>query len=275
MPVLTELNARLLADSGWQQGFDQAITAAQQSATGMPLIHVTEREGRFGLAGILLSPTNTIPLSDDGRYCGALTQEAERLLGISPCVYFYAGRADQQYGRAAFAFPPSIEDGRNVSVTPFDSGALVHPTEPLDVNLTAGGFSSVREFFDASCWGPDWRSRFGELLAAYFPAADSYWIAKPTYPDPDEIYVRNARYNAWTVEVRLSPSPSILSCVGWTYHEDFRNALLEMMDTPPLDISDPNSPLRELLTRSPAPPENRCSLSFAALLEGLVRTSSL
>ncbi len=117
MPVLTDLDARVASDPERKDAYERSLDAAMDIAQKMPLIHVSG--GTVPFERLVSEPPGEIPTSAHPEYCSDLTRRAERLLGLAPSVYFYAGRAHPDFGDVALVFAPGCEASHTGSVTPF------------------------------------------------------------------------------------------------------------------------------------------------------------
>ena len=133
MTALNGLDDRLARNDRQNESFVRNESQARQVATDMPLVHVSGKGVPFD--ELLTHPPHSIPTSSHPTYCSDATRRAERLLGMAPSAYFYAGRACPDFGDVALAFDPSSEAGHTVSAHPFDTGGLVHEKRHIKCNL--------------------------------------------------------------------------------------------------------------------------------------------
>jgi hypothetical protein len=125
MPALTSLPELLSKNPDQAKSFNRNERQARELATRVHLIHVTgPKEVPFD--ELLSESPHAIPTSEHPQYYSDATRRAEDLLGLARSAYFYAGRACPAFGDLALAFEPSIEAGHKVSVSPIDTGGLVH-----------------------------------------------------------------------------------------------------------------------------------------------------
>lgn len=271
MSVFKDLDARLENPPFDAEAYRQRLDACVQVAQRVALVHVTGRE-RPLLQTVEQSP-HEIPTSDDHGYYTDFTRDAERLLGLGASSYFYAGRACPDFGSAALAFDGACEAGHTGSATPFDTGGLVHPKRYIRVKLepdtddqrAAYGRSSVIAL-------EDWRAIFGQVLAAYFSSPREYWVGRPTWHDPEELYSRNSSWRAWTFEVRFHEALSIHERVAWCADTATMDALRrrQMAQEPTAPGNLPTS-LDRFLQEGPPPLEPRGTPAFCERLEAWIR----
>src|SRR5262249_3094758 len=149
--------------------------------------------------------------SADAIYYTDFTRRAEDLLGLGRSAYFYAGRAHPSFGCVAFAFGPSCEAEHAGSVTPFDTGGLVHPPRFIRIRLGPSDGEAELVLYAQSSEIPldRWRDVFARVLAAYFVSDIDYWQGRPMPLDPEGLYELNTDWRAWTFEVRFHEGQSI------------------------------------------------------------------
>jgi hypothetical protein len=274
MPALGDLEQYVDANN-WRGEYAAALPAAQRVATRIPLVHVTgnENRNRIPFERLILDSPHEIPTAADLHYCGDLTRQAEDLLGLPRSCYFYAGRAHPQYGSVALAFAAGCEADRDGSATPFDSGALVHPTNRLQLTLAGGDSDANRIAFARASQLPlpDWRREFARFLAAYFQDVRSYWLDRPVRVDPEEVFILNNDWVAWTFEIRFDRGPSIHDRLTWCADSFVMSRLrrLEMDDPLPTPGSAP-TPLQRFL-QGPAPLAPAGSPDFHTEIEAWFR----
>src|SRR5262249_31795738 len=132
MPPGTNLEQRIANDPDWSASFQNRLPKATEVANGIPLVHVTgvrpgsKRESGTGFERLLRIEAPEIPTSADLHYCSNETRQTEDSLGLRRSVYFYAGRACEDFGDVALAFGPECERGHNGSASPFDTGGLLN-----------------------------------------------------------------------------------------------------------------------------------------------------
>jgi hypothetical protein len=222
---------------------------------------------------IVEEPPHEIPTSDDQGYCTEFTRHSESLLGLSPSAYFYAGRAHPSFGSVALAFAPSCQDTHTGSVTPFDTGGLLHPKRRISVRLipTDGEAERVQYGQSSEIRLDQWRDVFARVLAAHFVSELDYWRGRPLPFDPEGLYELNSDWRSWTFEVRFYEGQSIHDRAAWCADEPTMEALRRRLDsqnaTPP---GDPLSPLERFL-QGPVALEPAGTTSFCQRLEQWVR----
>lgn len=180
MPILTDLEDRLLHPPFDAAAYVARLPAAQAAAQRIHLLHVTAAVARSREWSVFLSiletPPHEIPTSDHPNYCSDATRRAEAMLEYPPCVYFYAGRAHPRFGNLALAFDAGVQIGRTGSVTPFDSGGFVwEPVPHIQVRLADGSVQGRIDYCHESLLSLDeWRDGFAHVLAAYFDELQDY-----------------------------------------------------------------------------------------------------
>jgi hypothetical protein len=205
--------------------------AALRASARIPLLHVTDRLGRAGLATLLQQ--GEIPTSaEEYGYCGPHARFVEDQIAHPRCVYFYAGRALPAYGRVALAFARAEENARLYSSTPFDSGGIVRPDAEVHLgfrlNLNPDNLANRVEYCRQSIMAPptDWREDFARWLGAYFPAGPGgYWDAQPQATDPEGLYSSGNPWPAWAWEVRLQRGTAVTDAEAWTCDIGYLNEL--------------------------------------------------
>jgi hypothetical protein len=274
----------------------EANLTAAQVASRVHLIHVTGNPaGRIQFSELLLSQAlaGEIPLSRSvvgGRsYCGPSSAFVERECGWSPrgVVYTYAGRALSNYGRVAFAFYPSVEDGRFFGATPFDSGRMLRATGfQSDVfrltHIAPGDIPARTKLVNDLRLDSRWRDRFGDWLVEHFPGGpDGYWSMQPAPPGPGGLYdpanfppdADAAYWTAWTWEVTLLAPVPLAECSAWCPDPDeaqvFRRIMMDGALTPAVDR------LIMALNRKRIDSDLQGLVDYAAVLESWVRRESL
>ncbi|MCO6459495.1 MAG: hypothetical protein J5I93_29635 [Pirellulaceae bacterium] len=233
MPVLTDLEDRLLHPPFDAAEYRARLPAAQAAAENIHVLHVTAAFARSPEWSVFLSilgaPPHEIPTSDHPDYCSDETRRAEALLGYPPSVYFYAGRAHPEFGNLALAFDAGVQVGRIGSVTPFDSGGIVWQPDPhIQVRLADDSMQGRVDYCHQSLLSlEEWRDGLGRVLAAYFDQLQDYWTGRPVRFDPEGLFELNDDWRCWTFEIRLAEPQPILDCVAWcadeaVMHELFR-----------------------------------------------------
>ncbi|AGA24467.1 hypothetical protein [Singulisphaera acidiphila] len=256
MAVFTDLDLRVSNPPFDTTEYNRRLSGCQLVAKRMPLVHVSGRERAFKVT--VLEPPHEIPTSDDHSYCTDYTRHAEKLLGLQPSAYFYAGRAHPGFGVVAMAFAPHCEADHTGTVTPFDTGGLVHPERFIKIRLTdPGSEAELVAYGQASQLLLDrWREVFAQILAAYFLTDAEYWTGRPRSLDLEGLYELNRDWRAWTFEVRFHEGQSIHQREAWCADEPTMESLRRLLDaqhtTPP---GDPPTPLERFLQgpRSLAP----------------------
>ncbi len=211
----------------------------QSVAERIHLVHVTHgRVGRPTLADLVGS--GEIPTSEESNgYCGPGTRFVEDQVGYPRSVYFYAGRACPDYGRAALAFAPPCERGRFHSATPFGTGGVVKQdlNTAFRMNLQPDDLDGRVAYCKASTLHangePGWRESFARWLAAHYPSDPAgYWMRAPETRDPEDLYHLNDNWQAWTWEVRFSRGLNVLEADRWAadpaYLSELRQALIQI-----------------------------------------------
>jgi hypothetical protein len=170
-------------------------------------------------------------------------------------VYFYAGRACDDFGNVAIAYNPSVEADHTISVTPFDTGGLIHEKRLIKCSLnSATDEAALIEFAKASEVAADaWRDEFARFLAAYFRNPWQYWDAAPDYQDPEQLFTMNRDWRAWTFEIRFGEShPVTNGQLAWCASPDMIELLRGLDNTLPISQpGEPESALRQFMNQSP------------------------
>ncbi|HEX7317896.1 MAG TPA: hypothetical protein VF297_28590 [Pyrinomonadaceae bacterium] len=226
MPCLTDLDARLDAQTDWRETYDEQLPLAEKVANVVPLLHVTSHTDpdRARFEDLLFEDEPVLPTSAAAHgYCSAETRKAEGILGLPHFVYMYAGRAFAGFGRVTLAF-----DERNFelpvegSACPLDSGGWA--LQYIKSNLPDVGPKALRDFMTrASMDLSGWRDVFARHLAAYFTPITEYWgDGPPSRLDPEEIYApeRKNHWRAWAFEVHMLAAVSPLAAIKWCISTD-------------------------------------------------------
>ena len=202
---------------------------------------------------VLLDHEGVLPLTPSRR--GSRTREVEVQCGLPPSRYFYAGRADRQYGDIALAYRPSLETGHTGSANPFDSGDVYHQEiNPVRFDLER----AIRLIRETLVSLSEWRREFVEFLRAYFPRLQAYFSGTPARDGdwgPPDLPARhpNDHWRTWTWEVRLyEEHPVSQHLQAWAVTEHGYQTLTMARISgalPPLGGVD--HPLDELLRRRP------------------------
>jgi hypothetical protein len=253
MPALKNLDERLKDNPEQALSFQQNLALAHSIAHRMPLVHVTGKGVPFEVT--LSAVPSEIPTSKDLNYCSEATRRAENLLNLSPSVYFYAGRACDDFGNVAIAYDPSVEADHTISVTPFDTGGLIHEKRLIKCTLnSATDEAALIEFAKASELAADaWRDEFARFLAAYFRDPWQYWGAAPDYQDPEQLFTMNGDWRAWTFEIRFGEShPVTNGQLAWCASPDMIELLRGLDNALPISQpGEPESALRQFMNQSP------------------------
>jgi hypothetical protein len=272
MPALENLDERLRDNPQQEASFQRNLELARLIADRMPLVHVTGKGVPFVVT--LSAVPSEIPTSEDLNYCSEATRRAENLLKLSHSVYFYAGRACDQFGDVAIAYAPSIEAGHTISVTPFDTGGLIHEERYIKCYLTTtADEAALIEFAKASEVDAGvWRSEFARFLAAYFRDPQRYWHYPPDYQDPENMFTMNTDWRAWTFEIRFAERHSITQGrLAWVANKRLMSRLRRLQRSLPKSISGvPESGLEQFFAMDSIIPMG--SNSFCKELEKWIQT---
>jgi hypothetical protein len=175
----------------------------------------------------------------------------------------------------ALAFAADCEADHTGSVTPFDTGGLVHPDpgKQIRLRLFPADGEAERVEYGRSSEIPleQWRDVFARALAAYFGSELDYWTASPRPYDPEGLYELNTDWRAWTFEVRFHEGQSLSNRAAWCADEPTMELLRRSLDsqgaTPP---GDPLTPLETFL-RGPVAVEPAGTPRFCVRIEQWVR----
>jgi hypothetical protein len=261
MPVHTDLETRIQAAPFDEADYNRRLPHSERLANAIPLIHV---DGRF--ESILATPPHELPTSESPN-----TQSAEDALGYERSVYFFAGRACPRFGTVAIAFGPHTELNHTGSVTPFDSGGMVHPKKYIKVKLHPDDDlpSRIQYGKESTIGLTDWRAVLAKILAAYFDDDHHYWTDRPSRLDPEDLYHSDNTYQAWSFEIRFYEPQSIDELIAWTSDESMMNLLRRMWDAQPVTIpGDPPTILDRVFDVPPLDPSG--SATFCATMESWV-----
>jgi hypothetical protein len=157
-------------------------------------------------------------------------------------------------------------------VTPFDSGALVHPKKHIRIQLDPDDELPARiQYGKASCLElSEWRPFFAQVLAAYFDTDIDYWIGRPGRIDPEFIYELNTSWESWTFEVRFYEPQAIHDRIAWSADEGVLNRLRQMLNDQPVTIpGDPPTALDRIFEIAPLDPSG--SPTFCATMDRWAR----
>jgi hypothetical protein len=268
MTVFTDLDTRVTAAPFDTLAYDHRLPDCRAIAQTISLVHVSGRERTT-----MRDPPHEIPTSMDAAYCTDDTRRTERLLGLSPSAYFYAGRAHPGFGNVALAFAPGSEALHTGSATPFDTGGLVHPNRYIKIQLSPADGEAERVQYGKASEVPleRWRDVFARVLAAYFSTAADYWEGRPNPWDPEGLYGLNRDWRAWTFEIRFSEGQSIHERVAWCADESVMETLRRLQDQQePAPPGDPATALDRFLA-GPGALEPTGTPRFCARMEEWVR----
>lgn len=269
MPILTNLSNRLMNDPSWRRSYIANLREAKNIADKIFLVHVSGNPGRVPFAQLISTPPYEIPTSERSYgYCSDQTRDAERVLGLGNCVYFYAGRAHPKFGKIALAFACECERRHTGSATPFDTGGLAN--RKIQANLPNDRPITLRKFTrDSSICLQRWRQIFAHFLAIYFSPLSAYWSGRPFMADPDELFTRNTDWRARVFEVRFHQGQEILEAAFWCASRGQKQLLDREAKTHP-PVGAVASPLERLLNEIPSV-EPRGTPYYCEALENEVR----
>jgi hypothetical protein len=273
MAVFTDLDNRVNAAPFDTAAYNRRLLHCRNVGQRIALVHVSGRARPFETT--VEGAPYEIPTSEDQQYCTDSTRRAESLLGLSPSVYFYAGRAHPSFGWVALAFAAGCETGHTGSATPFDTGGLVHPDPKTRIKLRldpADGEAERVEYGRTSeIHLAQWRDVFSRVLAAHFASELDYWMGRPQPFDPEGLYELNSDWRAWTFEIRFHEGQPIHDRAAWCADEPTMELLRRRLDsqaaTPP---GDPPTSLEKFLS-GPGALEPAGTPTFCSRLEQWVR----
>ncbi len=211
-------------DDADREAFQSALPRAGEVAKRTPLVRVVvpRHEDRAFIEAHEIFIDGLLRLN----HKSAKSRRIEIELGAGDAVYFHAGCASPEYGRAVFALQHISQD---VEVTPFGLGALICTGKSSDPLHKAGSCVSPVahwsrankvSFVRDSTWRDDWRDRFADYLACYFGGQlDRYFSmqasGKPQVVDPERIFAsrRNKDWRIWTLEVRVLGDVNLFDAV--------------------------------------------------------------
>jgi hypothetical protein len=248
MPVLTDFDKRIAEPPFSEPSYKARLVAATSVAEAVPLVHVSGKGMTF--ESLIDNPPHELPTSENVDYYTDDTRAAEDALGLPRSAYFYAGRAQPEFGNVSLAFGVDCESRHNGSATPFDTGGLMHRNRYISVRLDGAGETAARAQYGKDSVMPldEWRDNFARVLAAYFDDDREYWRGRPARPDPEDLYTSNESWRAWTFEVRFTEGQSIHERTAWCADESLMNRLRQLQDEqetgPP---GDPETALDEFL----------------------------
>jgi len=275
MAVFTDIENRVASPPFNPAACARRLAESRSVAQAMYLVHVSGRERPIELT-VEFTP-HEIPTSADIGYCSDLTRRAEDLLGLPRSAYFYAGRANPSFGDVAMAFAPACEAAHSGTVTPFDTGGLVHPKKYIRFRSVSADEDDERVRYGRSSEIPlaSWRAVFARVLAAYFETSGDYWDGRPSAHDPEGLYGLNTGWRAWTFEVRFSEGQSVHARAAWCATKEVMVTLRRRLNaqgvTPP---GDPPSPLDRFLA-DPVELDTVGTPDFCGRLEQWVREQVL
>jgi hypothetical protein len=277
MAVFTDLDNRVNAAPFDTAAYNRRLLHCRNVGQRIALVHVSGRARPFETT--VVDGPFEIPTSDDVGYCTDFTRRAEDLLGLSRSAYFYAGRAHPSFGSVALAFAADCEAGHTGSVTPFDTGGLVHPDPAkrikLRLNPSDGEAERVEYGRSSEIVLNDWRDVFSQVLAAHFASDVDYWKGRPLPLDPEGLYELNSDWRAWTFEVRFYEGQPIHSRVAWCADESTMESLRRKLDSQdPTPPGDPPTALESFLG-GPIALEPAGTPDFCGRLELWVREECL
>lgn len=275
MPALDELSNRLAADATWRTEYDSLLPTCTRLANLLPLVHVAG-VGRDGLGSTFESlfeaDLPSLPTSADPVAYSEATRQAEDVLGMPRAAYFYAGRAHPEFGSMAIAVILARDPATTGAATPFDTGGIYHrgPSGHRFIKTCLDDTDdSVRSFCLRSTVDlNEWQDALARFLAAYFRAPKDYWDSRPHRVDPEEIYLLNDDWRAWTFEVRLWKPVTLDWCEAWCADEATMNALASPRAL--RDRSQRATRLRSFIRAHP-PLLARGSIDFDVVLQSWVR----
>jgi len=258
VPVFSDLETRVTEAPFDREAYERRLPGARDVADRVHLVHVSGvgKDGK-GIAfdSIIQNPPQEIPTSDDLEYYDDSTRCAEKLLGLAPSGYFYAGRAHPDFGNVALAFAPECEANHTGSATPFDTGGLLHPSRYIKVKFDPNDDEAERVRYGkaSEISLEDWRDVFGGVLAAYFEDHTDYWHGRPKPYDLQGLYELNDDCRAWTFEVRFHEGQSIHDRAAWCADEPVMNQLRRLDDQEALaPPGDSPTPLQQFFQGPPA-----------------------
>lgn len=163
------------------------------------------------------------------------TRESEAALGLGDSLYFFVGRACQDFGQVVLAYHSAWSESAPGSITPFDTGGIHWGKIHAEGLHDADARRSYVELLRSPLLG--WCVRFGEFIADHFASAASYVSgARALVDDPSRrlLDLRN-QWRAWTWEVQLHRDHDIrdnlrLLCIPSDFAEELRTQLLALAD---------------------------------------------
>ncbi|MEO5340065.1 MAG: hypothetical protein H7837_06030 [Magnetococcus sp. MYC-9] len=181
---------------------------------------------------------------------GGLAGDVERVCGLSPCVYLFAGYVRPR-GVVAFAYTPEVERGRQGEVGSFDSGGVY--TGRCQPFLGSKGSPDAIHLIQTERWPLDaWRGAFGSYIQEYFHGdCQDYLLGRPPAfarspawgaADLPARYEENYRERdraSWSWEIRIQERfPIGEHLLAWSCTQDTFNNLNDYLTdegrSPPL-----------------------------------------
>lgn len=225
-------NIKSWAASQWPASYFRIRAKAQNVAENMLLVHVTGKAGRPPFEELISNPPRVLKTSacswcePDGlpkkkgcRRCQSdKTRAAENRLELGRNVYFFAGRANAEFGSVALAFGPS-EAGHTGGGIFLDTGGLA--CGKVKTSLSATDDETLRAFVrQHELPLKRWRSGLRKHLAENFDRISDYFDGTPNNPGPADLFDKNPDWRAWVYEVRAHEPRSILQAVAWCASPD-------------------------------------------------------
>jgi hypothetical protein len=134
----------------------------------------------------------------------ARTLQAEGLLELGDCLYFFASHACPSFGDLVLAYSAEMADTDQGSATPFDTGGLAH--DFIQADTLDGGESRNRYNRRHAVELHEWRVAAAAHIHEYFSSRDAYVLGeRPTRNDDSGrlLHPGNDDRRAWTWEVRI------------------------------------------------------------------------
>ena len=215
MPLRKEYVEKCLSVPERKQAYERNIKKAKDVASRVPLVRV---DGNHITLKKLLEE-GEIQISNKGS-ASSDTCKDEDLLGRSPCVYFYLGRACPQYGNYAIALCVDKTDKLQQTWVPFDTGCMVK----FFKNKRNTG-RTKQYFKEALNQASNRRNDFARFFALYFEKPIYYWAEEdkePVLPHPEGLYEfqgdpKFPRWTAWTWEIGVEEEVRLMdTIVAWT-----------------------------------------------------------
>src|ERR1700676_4175440 len=105
------------------QSYNANFETSTRISNSLPLVHLACKVGH--LIDILLNPPKKLIPTNPVTSAGSRTQELEQKGGLTPSLYFFAGRAHTGDGNVALSFAPKCEVAHTGIVAPFDTGGMI------------------------------------------------------------------------------------------------------------------------------------------------------